>query len=186
MKKKKLTRENFIEFLSDAKQRKKLIAALREETGSHLPLINHCWKLAETCEATPQQLRDIAHQLMKLKGKKGDYDSLLCFFARHPLMPDDVLREMLDQKRCICDLGHLAGPQWLLERLAEEEKFSEAITSLALYYYGKKKYTTAQFAEFITKHKDDYMLRYNLTRQHGLAPKKWRAVLKIFGEDNRE
>lgn len=180
-----LTQQNFIEFLSNPQERKRLLTALREETGSHLPLINHCWKLAETCKATSEQLRNIAHELMKLKGKRGDYDSLLCLFVRHPTMPEDVLLELLEQNLCICDLGHLGRPLWLLERLAEEEEFSEAITSLALYYYSNENYRTAKFIEFIKKHKDDDMLKYNITRCHHLPPKKWQAVLEVFGEANR-
>ena len=160
-----LTQQNFIEILSNLKQRQRLSTALRKET--------------------PEQLRNIVQDLMKWKGKKGDYDSLLCLFVRHPAMPEDILLELFEQKRCICDLGHLAGPLWLLERLADEEEFSEAITTLAIYYYSTQDYDTAKFAAFLKKHSKDEMLRGNITRRNDLPPEKWQVVYEVFGEDNR-
>jgi hypothetical protein len=180
---KDLTTDNFIDVVSDAAQRKELIEALRQEYGAYPPLINHCWKLAESCKATPEQLRHVTHELMKLKGKKGDYDNLLCLFVRHPAIPEDVLKQLVDQKRCICDLGHLGGPQWLLESVAEEEE--NAITSLALFYYSQESYDTEKFAAFLDKHKEDEVLKEVMTSAAGLPEDKWQAVYKVFQEDNR-
>ena len=180
---KDLTAENFIDVVTDAGRRKELMEALRQEHGTYLPLVNHCWDLGVTCKATPERLRYVTHELMKLKGKKGNYDNLLRLFVRHPGMPEDVLKELFEQKRCVRELAHLFGPQWLLEGVADEEE--NAVTSLALYYYSQESYDTEKFIAFLEKHKEDEVIKEVMTRTDDLPEDKWQAVYKVFQEDNR-
>jgi hypothetical protein len=82
-------------------------------------------------------------------------------------------------ERCIDALGHRAGPQTLLEKMATKYRYSEAITTLALDYYGTSAADNQKFADFITEYKDDYMLRWNL-RSSRLTEEKLAIALSII------
>lgn len=178
-----LTIDNLIEILNDAAQRKRLLKAIQKEQGSHLPLHWRYEEVAVTCRATPDELCHIVKELLQFKSST---DYLLRDLVRHPQMPEEMLMLMCERRRCIDDLGHLPGPQSVLERVVEKYNYSEAITTLALKYYGADDYDTEQFAAFLRKHADVPMLKGTVTRSRKLSPEKWQIVQKVFREDNRK
>jgi hypothetical protein len=62
-----------------------------------------------------------------------------------PDVPDEVLRELLEVGLFIDELGHRAGPTWLLERLAEQFKYPEAILTLVKVAYTNPAETPERF-----------------------------------------
>ena len=180
-----ITKENYISIISNTKRRERLLAALKREEDSYLPLINHCDQIGQSCVATPEQLRDAVRILMKLSWRAGAHDHLLSPLVFHPHIPEDVLADLLNENRCLVDLIHRSGPLWLLERLAEKEPDCEAVTTLALNYYSQDEYSIEKFAEFLQAHKEDETLKYVLTRTRKLSPERWAVVYAAFDEDNR-
>lgn len=178
-----LTPDNLIEILNDAAQRRRLLKAIQKEQGSHLPLHWRYEEVAVSCKATPDELRHIVKGLLQSKSRT---EYLLRDLVRHPQMPEDMLMLLCERRRCIDDLGHLPGPRSILERVAEKYKYSEAITTLALKYYGADDYDNEQFATFLRKHADDSMLKGNITRSKKLSSEKWQIVQEVFQEDNRK
>lgn len=178
MEKEELTVENIITMLLDVERRKKLIQALEAEQGSILPLTNWYSQLASCCQASEEELRQVAHILLA----END-EHLLGDLLFHPNMPSDVLFHLVDLGYYITQLGHRSGPQELLERLASEYGYSEAITTLALYYYNQPNIPPSQFREFLEKYKNDVMLEFNLRRTKNLSEEKKQVVVEIFEDE---
>jgi hypothetical protein len=172
-----LREETFIELLLDTQERQKLISEMRAQEGRRVPLSEHVARLAPRCTATPEQLRQVIAALLQ-----ADALETLHWLVFHPDIPEDVLLQLLAQGRCLTDLGHRRGPQALLERLASEHRYSEAITTLALYYYAADHVSVEEFAGFVEKYQADYMLRSHL-RTARLAPEKRRRALDIIGAE---
>jgi hypothetical protein len=173
-----LTEKPLIEILLDANLRQALADAILAEHGSHLSINNHYYDLALHCEATAEQLREVIHHLQELDDSPSN--RLLDPLIFHPNMPDDLLLELSEQERFIMPLGHRRGPQWLLEKLAKEHRYSEAITTLALYYYGMDSYSSDEFKAFITQYLDNHMLRSNLKHDRRLNEEKRRIALALI------
>ncbi len=173
-----ITPESLIPMLFDARRRAILFAALRAEQGFRLPLINKIADVAPLCVASADDLERIAEILLN----EEDGERVLDEFLFHPGMPDHVLDDLLERGRCIDSLGHRTGPQELLEKLASRHGHSEAITTLALDYYADPRTASGEFAAFVRKHKDDFMLRYNLRRSSKVTGEKRELALAIVGE----
>jgi hypothetical protein len=58
-------------------------------------------------------------------------------------MPERLLRQLAKEGKFTAQLGHRSGPQSLLEFLALEYQYDEAMTTLALSYYAVAK--TSEF-----------------------------------------
>lgn len=169
----KLTEKPIIEILLDANLRQVLVDALRAEHGRHLPVHWQYEELARNCEATAEQLRAVIHSLLELDvSDDSPRNSLISPLIFHPNMPDDLLLELCEDEYCIMPLGHRRGPQWLLEKLAKEHRYDEAIVTLALYYYGTDSYSNDQFKDFICQYLDNHMLRSNLKHDRRLNEEK--------------
>lgn len=173
-----LREETFITLLLDSQVRQKLIIEMRASAGRHVPLLAHVAQLAPRCTATPEQLRHVLTTLLQ-----ADELETLHWLVAHPHIPEDVLLQLLDQGRCLADLGHRDGPQVLLERLASEHRYSEAITTLALTYYAAEHIGVEEFAGFVEQYQADDMLRSHLRQSALLAPEKQRRALDIIGEE---
>ncbi len=173
-----LREETFIDLLLDTQARQKLITEMRAQAGRPAPLSEHVARLAPRCTATPDQLRQVIESLLQ-----EDELETLPWLVYHPNMPEDVLFQLLAQGRCLADLGHRGGPQALLERLASEHRYSEAITTLALDYYAADHVSVEEFAGFVEKYQTDYMLRSNLRQSALLSPEKRRRALEIIGDE---
>jgi hypothetical protein len=173
-----ITFDSLAAIVLDDVRRKALLAALASEQGTRLPLHNKVSEAAQRCHATGDELAAIARVLVA----EADGERLLEEFVFHPLMPHQVLHDLLDAGLCISALGHRSGPPDLLEKLASSHRYSEAITTLALRYYSKEDTSDEEFAAFVQKYRDDWMLRYNLRQSPELSDHRRSIALSIIGE----
>ena len=173
-----LSHDNLIAVLRDRLQRNLLLKAMAREQGTDLPLSNRYMDLARTCTATHEQLHELVKEMLRFRGR---YRRLLCALVFHPNMAEKTLLLLLAKRCCITELGHRPGPRILLERVVARYRYSEAITTLALYHYGTSDYPTEAFAAFLEEHMGDSMLRSNITRATALPLDKQEAVRRVFG-----
>lgn len=166
-----LTEANLLDVLLDPRRRAGLRDALRREQGSDLPLTNHYFDLACTAEDEAR----LGAAVLALLGEPDDDDGeLLEPLLGNPATPHEALWAAYRQGRGIDALGHRRGPRALLEALAEEHGYDEAATSLALFHYASE--DDAFFRAFVARHRDSFMLRYNL-RRSPLVPDRRRALV---------
>jgi len=164
-----LTEATFFGYLLDPARREVLRTALRREQGSRLPLTNRFSDLA----CTVGDAARLGEAVRVLLEEEPD-DKLLGGVLINPSTPDAALWEAYRQGRGIDRLGHRRGPRALLEALAEEHGYSEAITTLALRDYADA--DDPFFRAFVERHRGDFMLRSNL-RHSPLVPEGRRALV---------
>jgi hypothetical protein len=170
---------SLFERLMDPRARAELRSALGQEQGSHLPLTNLYSDLAFTAEDAAR-LGTAVFALLEDEAEGPD-DMLLEPLLSNPATPHDALWAAYRRGRGITALAHRRGPRALLEALAEEHSYSEAITSLALFHYAQE--DDAFFRAFVERHRGDFMLRCNL-RRSPLVPDPRRAlVADLIAED---
>lgn len=177
-----LTEESLIEILLNSDKRAALIEVIEAESGSHLLLTNRYEELARRCQATSEQLRQAIHGLLAAQAKNVLIEPLLF----HPHMPDSLLFELSDQERYSIALAHRKSPQALLEKVAAQYRQSEAITTLALDYYGADTADNQEFAEFVARYKEDYMLQWNLKRSRKLSEEKRTIALSLLEPESNQ
>lgn len=173
-----LTEASLFHVLLDTKRRAALRDAVRREQGSHLPLTHHYFDLAYTA-ADVGRLGQAVLALLE-EGADED-DQLLDPLLSNPATPDEALWAAYRRGRGIDALGHRRGPRALLEALATEHGYDEAVTTLALLHYAGE--DDAFFRAFVARHRDSFMLRHNL-RHSPLVPDHRRAlVADLVGDD---
>ncbi len=136
--------------------------------------------VAEKCHATAGQLRE-AVRLLEADGRAAANDVLLDLLC-HPEMPEDVLVRLAEDGKFIPALGHRARPRRLLEILADKHRHPEAVTTLALNYYGRVEAPAKPFRDFLRRHEDMVILEDAL-RAGSLDDKKRAIVREVFGDD---
>jgi hypothetical protein len=141
--------------LTDAAFRARLVQTMKNEGKPHAVAARY-WFLAARCETTPEQLRKILEAI--IDGTEEERARLLDSLAAHPNVPEDVLHRLLDEKLCIDRLGHRWGPRSVLERVARQYRYDEAITSLAIFHIGPHG-TDEEFANFLSTYKDKGAMR---------------------------
>lgn len=176
-----ITKDNLIDVLDNRSKRIALLKAMNKEHGSNPPLSNLYAELAPACIAAPDQLETVTRSLLEDKRR---FEPMLCWLIFHPNMPENMLNLLFARKCCIDSLGHRSGPQWLLEKIAERYRHSEAITTLALKYYSQPEYPTEAFERFLLEHRGDYMLQGNIKRAKYLPEDKAEIVKRVFTEQN--
>jgi hypothetical protein len=174
-----LTEATLFDILLDAPRRAELRAAMGREQGTRLSLSTHYSDVAYTAEDAAKLGAAVLAVLED--AAEGDWDDLLDPLLSNPGTPREALWAAYRQGRGIPSLGHRRGPRALLEALARDHRYAEAITSLALYHYAAE--DDAFFRAFVERHRDEFMLRYNL-RHSPLVPEHRRAlVADLIGED---
>lgn len=148
-----LTEDSLIPILKDERQRALLLGLLREEP---LTIGNQIRALSSGCVASPNDLSELFEDMLLVP----ENQSILAELVFHPEMPEQLLLHLAGRNLFISELGHRRGPRKLLEYLAEEYKYDEAITTLALRYYAKGPFN--EFLHFTTKHKGCWMMGLNL------------------------
>jgi hypothetical protein len=166
-----LTDDNLFDVLLDPWRRAELRTAMAREQGTELPLVNRYFDLAYTAGDAAK----LGEAVLALLAEPSDGDDdLLDPLLSNPETPHEALWAACRQGRGIGALGHRRGPRALLEALAAEHEYSEAITSLALYHYAAE--DDAFFLAFVERHRADSTLRYNL-RHSPLLPEHRRALV---------
>lgn len=169
-----LTEASFFDHLLDPRLRARLQAAMR---GSDGPIQQQFCDLAITVEDA-DQLGAAIHAL--LGGPERHDGHLLDPLLSNPVTPADALWAAYRQGRGIGALGHRRGPRALLEALAEEHRYSEAITTLALYHYAGEE--DAFFRAFVERHRADFMLRYNLAHSPVVSAERRALIADLLAD----
>jgi hypothetical protein len=86
-----------------------------------------------------------------LQRRDNGSESLWQSLVSRPDIPDEVLRELLDVGLFIDELGHRAGPKWLLEKLADQFKYPEAILTLVKVAYTNREESPEQFELMLSR-----------------------------------
>ncbi len=172
-----LNEATIIPILLSSQERAELLATIEAEQGTNLPVTNQYDEIAQECLASPADIRAVVETLL-VEGMRR----LIEPFIFHANTPEDVLWWLYedDDEHFLVALAHRSGPQALLERIAEEHQISEAITTLALDYYGTAEASDQAFANFIKRYREDNMLRYNLERSSKLSPHKRELIHAIY------
>ncbi len=174
------TEDTLFDALLDPERRAELRNALREGTGERIPLLRDYSDLAYTAS---DQARLGQAVLAVLEDLADDCEPLLEPLLSNPATPHDALWAAYRQGRGITALGHRRGPRALLEALAEEHRYDEAITSLALFHYASE--DDAFFRAFVARHQDNFMLCFNLHRSPLVSAERRALVADLIGEDRR-
>lgn len=167
-----LTEAGLFALLLDPRRRRELRTAIRGEPGSRHPFAGQYFDVAYTASDAAKLGEAVLAVLEDAPAR--DLDDLLDPLLSNPATPHEALWAAYRQGRGIAALGHRRGPRALLEALAEDHGYSEAITSLALFHYAAE--DDAFFRAFVERHRDDFMLRYNL-RHSPLVPDHRRALV---------
>jgi hypothetical protein len=100
-------------------------------------------------------LRRTAAQLMAARNWQA-----LEWICAHPLTPEDVLLQLaklpVDTLRSV--LGHRSGPRALLEHMANQQGYLEAVLTLALQYYRDGGVLAVEFRSFLDRHRENYSI----------------------------
>lgn len=170
--------ENFFDHLLDPDRRRAVARAIDAEQGSHLPL--H-WRYEELASAAPDADRLGRAVLAILDDPPAVRHRLLGDLLANPNTPEEALWAAYRRGEGIMELGHRRGPRALLEALAEEHEYSEAITSLALFHYAHE--DDDAFRRFVERHRSDHMLRWNLRRSEHVPERKRALVADLLEEE---
>jgi hypothetical protein len=173
-----LTEAGLFELLLDPRRRAGLRTAMRSTEGSPLPVVSEYYDVAYTA-SDAARLRDAV--LALLTESSQDDDELLDPLLSNPATPADALWAAYRQGRGIAALGHRRGPRALLEALAREHGYSEAITTLALVHYAAE--NEAFFRAFVERHRDNFMLRYNLRLSPLVSAHRRALVADLIGKE---
>lgn len=117
--------------------------------------------------AAASLLRDaVRHEI------SAGHEDCLLWFCSHPTMPDDLLLEIFESGLCLDELGHRRGPRPLLEKLANEACYPEAIVTLALQLYTDSSESPEEFSRFVKQHSDHSWMLDSLVRQSASCAEK--------------
>jgi hypothetical protein len=117
-------------------------------------------------------VRNAGHQL--LQSQRLD---ALPWFCTHESAPEDFLLELCDLGLYLHELGHRKGPRKLLERLADQHHYPEAILTLAKNFYSDPNESTVSFASFLARHADCRWMFESLARLEPSSSAKADAFL---------
>lgn len=172
-----VTEENFASIIMCDSTRSQLLSAMRAETGTFLPLLNHVSQVARRFETNRKQLSRIVKA--ELDAKCDDFLRDLVF---HPEIDDSTLFQVYDSELCTVDLAHRSGPPSLLERIAKEQRIEEAVLSLLLHYYATDDYTESQFVQFVQAYGDLQAVRCELENKQNIPEHKRRLGLEVLAQ----
>lgn len=167
--------ESFIDVLLHADLRAKLYVALEADKGPAWALLS---VVATKCRASAGQLQT-AISALEADGSPTA-ESVARELLFHPGFDDETLLRLAQNPAYTTPLGHRSGPRELLEFLAERYAYPEAVTTLALNYYGAPEARAKPFAEFLERYKGIEMLEYNLLNARNLDPAKAAIVARVF------
>lgn len=174
------TEDTLFDVLLDPERRAELRNALRQGTGERVPLLRQYFDLAFTASDATR----LGQAVMALLEEPGDEEGrLLEPLLSNPETPHEALWAAYRQGRGIDALGHRRGPRALLEALADEHRYDEAITSLALFHYASQ--DDGFFRAFVARHRDSFMLRSNLCHSPLVSAERRALVADLIGEDRR-
>lgn len=103
----------------------------------------------------------------------------LRLFALRDDTPDDILFELYERGICLTELAHRKGPRRLLERIAKETRYPEAIITVAIELYTCDQESAEVFQRFLAEHADCYWMLESLAHQLGSSGEKTTAFREV-------
>jgi hypothetical protein len=158
-----ITEQNLVALLLDDYTRKALFKQLKHEERkwSGNPLLNRIIDMASNVVCTEQEFLALQQTLLRC-GRMGE--EILGDFTFHPNFPLAALYELIHLGKCICDISHRSGPIELLLTLIESrEDCSEAIITVAQYYFVTETVATETFTAFVQQHFESVMNESHLS-----------------------
>ena len=110
------------------------------------------------------------------EGVPPDVDTLRWLCAL-PAASEDFLLAMCDRGLYLDELAHRHGPRRLLERLADEREYPEAILTIGLQFYTSVEESECDLEKFLDRHKGHKWLLETLARHKASSSKKEQAYL---------
>ena len=172
-----VTPDNFASILTSDFRRSALLASMRAETGSFLPLTNRVAEVARQFKTNRDELSQIV--AAELRAQRDDFIGDIVF---HPDMDERALMQVYESGRCTVALAHRAGPPSLLERIAREHRIEEAVLTLLLNYYATDQYSESQFVDFVRRYADVHGVRYELENKTNIPDHKRELGLRALAE----
>jgi hypothetical protein len=126
-------------------------------------------------DSAETMLRNVAHQF--LQAGRSDELSWIC---AHDFAPEDLLLELCDLGLCFMELGHRSGPRKLLERMADEHHYPEAIITLASKLYLDPDESTDSFAMHLGQHAESGWMFESLVRLEPTSAEKAKVFLSAI------
>jgi hypothetical protein len=132
------------------------------------------------CPASPEDLRALFASLPEDWDHDWEFDALVA----RPEMPEDLLLDLLRQKRFMTMLAHRPGPRELLEGvLAEERNCSEAALTLLYAYYSREDVPAADFERLLRESWHMDIVRKWARGEHDVPPDKLEVLKRVVAED---
>ncbi len=158
--------KDFLERFLDTGARQELIEAIaRDKVGA---LQERFQRLLHAAPVTTAQIEQILAGLPS----DGSGDAYLSSLIWKESFPTELLLDLARQERFLGALGHRVGPRELLEHLAFVHDFSEAITTLALDYFGQEETPIAEFESFVRQYHHCHMMHHNLQRSERVSAER--------------
>jgi len=119
-------------------------------------------------------IRNAVHQRLAADDREA-----VRWFCQHPEAPEDLLVELCDRGVCLDELGHRQGPRKLLEKMADEHRYPEAILSLAICLFEDSGEPAERFAEFLNRHIKNEWLLETLARRGTASSAEKEAAFRM-------
>jgi hypothetical protein len=125
---------------------------------------------------------DLTHALIRqaFQAHRRHADAeLIGWLLAHPEAPEDLLLELCDRGEYLDDLGHRTGPPRLLEKLAAQHRYPEAILTLGKGLYTDPAEPAAKLHAFLIEYRDLPWLFESLAHASARPPEKEEVLLNV-------
>lgn len=119
-------------------------------------------------------IRNAVHQ--ELLAKRDETVRVFC--AREDT-PEDVLVDLYERGLFLTELAHRKGPRRLLERIARETRFPEAVVTLAIELYTSQAESVSDFQAFLQEHSDSRWMLESVARRLPSTEEKAKILIEV-------
>jgi F0F1-type ATP synthase delta subunit len=125
--------------------------------------------------------RAIERHLRERSGDRGLWFLSHPALLSHPRLTESVLARLLDASASLLsDLGHRSEPRQLIELLADEHKYPEAVLTIAKYLYTESGASIDEFQRFLEQHADNAWMLKSLVHLSVSRGEKDEALSKVL------
>jgi hypothetical protein len=103
----------------------------------------------------------------------------ICWLLSHPEAPEDLLLRLCEQGLYLDVLGHRQGPRALLEKMASQHRYPEAVLTVGKQLYGDLGESAQSLRAFLLDHRDSAWLFESLARAEPSSAEKEQVFLEV-------